>query len=183
MKPVLRFLSVAVPTLAVGFVAGAAVGIAAFEKAYGPPAFHAAAQAANYAFLLKSRKAANSLRAPDDVIGEAYDRANSSLVLAAQAYDDLEPHVQEMLVRVVDVLDKHPLAGRDVSGDVVALYAREARACINRGGTPVAIAGCARREVARVRMLHCPERDSCMYSSVRAVTASDAQRVDPLASR
>ena len=33
MKPIFRFLAVAVPTLAVGFVAGAAVGITAYEKA------------------------------------------------------------------------------------------------------------------------------------------------------
>ena len=103
--------------------------------------------------------------------------------MATQAYDDLEPHLQEMLVRVVDVLDTHPLSGRDVSGDVFALYAREARECINGGGTPVAIAECARREVARVRLLHCPEPESCAYSSMRAVTANDAQPADPLASR
>lgn len=159
MKPVFRFFVIALPTLVVGMAAGAASGIALYQKAFGSPEQAFAVYALNYAFLLGPTKVGESTAQPEDVVRKTYQLANSSLVTAGMIYERLDPRLIDSLARATRPLDQHPLADNDIAGGSRAIMAREARRCILTGGPPKEVQECVSRYVTDVLDNTCPGKN------------------------
>jgi len=186
MKPVLRFFAIALPTLVVGMAAGAASGIALYQKAFGPPEQAFANMAMNYAFLLRPKTAAESTVQPDDVVRTTFQLANSSLVMAGMVYASLDPLLTDSLTRATRFLDQHPLADNDIAGGSGAMTAREARRCILAGGPPKAVQECVSRYVTDVLDNTCPGKNvprPCALPIVEAQRNGASEMPDSHASR